>query len=139
MTTCPLCTSPGGHEVFKNEQLRIVQATDTPNFPAFYRVIWNQHHTEFSQLTEQERSICMNAVVQVEKILIEHLNPTKINIASLGNVVPHLHWHVIARFDTDSHYPDPIWAPARKEPNKEHIATLKAQCESINQHIARSL
>ncbi|TNY02522.1 HIT family protein, partial [Escherichia coli] len=43
------------------------------------------------------------------------LRPTKVNLASLGNVVPHLHWHIIARFDTDSHYPAPVWAAAQRE------------------------
>ena len=43
------------------------------------------------------------------------LRPAKINLASLGNVVPHLHWHVIARFADDACFPAPIWAPARRE------------------------
>jgi len=42
------------------------------------------------------------------------MQPTKINLASLGNVVPHLHWHVIPRWADDTHFPDPIWAPARR-------------------------
>jgi len=41
----------------------------------------------------------------------QHLAPTKVNLASLGNVVAHVHWHVVARFDWDSHFPAPIWAP----------------------------
>jgi diadenosine tetraphosphate (Ap4A) HIT family hydrolase len=43
-----------------------------------------------------------------------HLQPTKINLAALGNVVAHLHWHVIARFDWDTHFPAPVWAEARR-------------------------
>jgi diadenosine tetraphosphate (Ap4A) HIT family hydrolase len=37
------------------------------------------------------------------------LQPDKINLASLGNVVPHLHWHVIPRFADDPHFPNPVW------------------------------
>ena len=41
------------------------------------------------------------------------LAPDKINLASLGNMVPHLHWHVIPRWRGDRHFPDPIWAAPR--------------------------
>jgi diadenosine tetraphosphate (Ap4A) HIT family hydrolase len=51
----------------------------------------------------------------VEQALREQLQPTKVNVASLGNMVPHVHWHVIARFDWDSHFPSPVWAAAQRE------------------------
>ena len=61
-----------------------------------------------------DRAPCMQAVALVEQTLREQLQPTKINLAALGNVVPHLHWHVIARFDWDSHFPAPVWAGAQR-------------------------
>ena len=66
---------------------------------------------EFTDLAPDERAECMDVVARVERVLREQLQPTKINLASLGNMVPHLHWHVIARFDWDSHFPQPVWAP----------------------------
>jgi diadenosine tetraphosphate (Ap4A) HIT family hydrolase len=57
----------------------------------------------------------MDAVTEIERVLRSLLAPTKVNLAALGNVVPHLHWHVIARFSDDSHFPAPIWAAARRE------------------------
>jgi diadenosine tetraphosphate (Ap4A) HIT family hydrolase len=42
------------------------------------------------------------------------LQPDKINLASLGNMVPHLHWHVVPRWRDDSHFPAPIWAAAKR-------------------------
>jgi diadenosine tetraphosphate (Ap4A) HIT family hydrolase len=69
---------------------------------------------EFSDLSAQERAHCMEVVTVVEQALRLHLAPTKINLAALGNMVPHLHWHVIARFDWDSHFPAPVWAPAQR-------------------------
>ena len=56
----------------------------------------------------------MVGVSVVEQALRQHLAPTKVNIAALGNMVPHLHWHVIARFDWDSHFPAPVWAAAQR-------------------------
>lgn len=115
MTDCPLCASDGGLLLFRNALLRLVRVTDTPDHPAFYRVILNRHVAEFSQLPGAERVALMEAVTTVERLMIEWLQPTKINLASLGNVVPHLHWHVIARFADDAQFPAPIWAPAQRQ------------------------
>ena len=93
---------------------RVIRAEDAA-FPAFYRVVWRAHVAEWSDLSLAEQAALMGAVGAVERVLRDALAPTKINLASLGNVVPHLHWHVIARFDWDSHFPAPVWAaPARE-------------------------
>ena len=109
--TCALCDADGGVRVWRGEKLRVIRAEEA-GFPAFYRVVWNAHVAEFSDLSPAARGDCMEAVACVEQALREHLAPTKINIAALGNMVPHLHWHVIARFDWDSHFPAPVWAPS---------------------------
>lgn len=110
---CPLCAEDGGALVWRGEHLRVIRAQEA-GFPAFYRVVWNTHVAEFSDLSAAERAHCMEAVALVEQALREHLAPTKVNLAALGNMVPHLHWHVIARFDWDSHFPSPVWAPAQR-------------------------
>ncbi len=112
--SCPLCVGDGGALVWRGTHLRVIRA-DEPGFPAFYRVVWNAHVAEFSDLTAAERQHCMDAVAVVEQVLREHLAPTKVNLAALGNMVPHLHWHVIARFGWDSHFPAPVWAAAQRE------------------------
>jgi diadenosine tetraphosphate (Ap4A) HIT family hydrolase len=56
----------------------------------------------------------MNAVLATERALRKALQPDKINLASLGNLVPHLHWHVIPRWRDDSHFPAPIWAAPQR-------------------------
>lgn len=112
--TCPLCTTDGGLLVWRGTHLRVIRA-DEPGFPAFYRVVWNAHVAEFSDLDAAQRQHCMDAVTLVEQVLREHLAPAKVNLAALGNMVPHLHWHVIARFAWDSHFPAPVWAAAQRE------------------------
>jgi diadenosine tetraphosphate (Ap4A) HIT family hydrolase len=42
------------------------------------------------------------------------MQPLKVNVASLGNVVPHLHWHIIPRYADDAHFPAPVWAQAAR-------------------------
>ena len=135
---CPLCETDGGLLIFKNEQFRVIQATEA-GFPAFYRVVWNAHVAEFSSLSVDERQSCMNAVVAVEQVLREQLEPSKINLAALGNAVPHLHWHVIARFDWDSHFPGSVWAASQRAENAEKLAHVAAQCARVNHLIAEKL
>lgn len=132
---CPLCESDGGELVFRNPQLRIIQANE-PDFPAFYRVVWNRHVAEWSDLLPAERESCMNAVVAVEQILRSELQPCKINLAALGNVVPHLHWHVTARFEWDSHYPASIWGASRRAPAADKLAVVASHCLNVNRRIA---
>lgn len=123
---CPLCAADGGTLVWRGERLRVIRA-DEVGFPAFYRVVWNTHAAEFSDLSVAERVHCMEAVTAVERALREHLAPTKVNLAALGNMVPHLHWHVIARFSWDSHFPAPVWAAAQRPSPAGEEAALRAR------------
>ena len=136
--TCPLCTTDGGLLVWRGEQLRVIRA-DEAGFPAFYRVVWNAHVAEFSDLDPLERAHCMDVVVQVEKALRQHLQPTKINLATLGNMVAHLHWHVIARFDWDSHFPAPVWAAAQRERDALQEDALRERLPALEAQLRASL
>ena len=138
ISACPLCESDGGLLVFRNAQLRIIQATEA-GFPAFYRVVWNRHVAEFSDLSLAEREACMQAVVAVEQILRRELQPRKINLAALGKAVPHLHWHVIARFDWDSHFPAPVWSAPQRPSAAAKLAAVAARCLDVNRLIAEKM
>lgn len=130
--TCPLCSGPGGVLVYQGEKFRVIRA-DEAGFAAFYRVVWSAHVAEFSDLDMADRSLCMAAVSAVELALIKNLRPAKINLAALGNVVPHLHWHVIARFDWDSHFPAPVWAPALRAVDQARLGAVRARLEPAEQ------
>ena len=107
--TCPLCDTPGGDLLWQDDFCRIVQVTDTQDYPGFCRVILNRHVAEMTDLLPAERARLMMTVMKVEQVLRDLLRPDKINLAALGNVVPHVHWHVIPRFFDDPHFPNPIW------------------------------
>ena len=137
-TVCPLCEADGGVLVFRNETLRIIQASEA-GFPAFYRVVWNRHVAEFSDLSATERQVCMHAVVKVEQLLRSELRPAKINLAALGNMVPHLHWHVVARFDWDSHFPAPVWSAPQRPVDEKQVAAVASRCIDVNRLIAEAM
>jgi diadenosine tetraphosphate (Ap4A) HIT family hydrolase len=136
---CHLCAEPGGEPVWSDGLLRVVRVEDTPDSPAFYRVIWNAHVAELSDLGTADLHHCMEAVVCVERVLRQHLRPTKMNVATLGNMVPHLHWHVIARFDWDSHFPYPIWGPAQRTADPVQLKRLRASLADLDRAVAAAL
>lgn len=135
---CPLCREAGGILVFQAASWRLIRAEDA-NFPAFYRLIWQDHVAEFSDLGAGQRQACMEAVCAVEQELREALRPTKVNVASLGNVVPHLHWHVIARFDWDSHFPNPVWGAALRELPEPAERRLPLSLQALDQRMSQRL
>ena len=121
---CDLCQQDGGLLITQGPSWRLIRALDE-NFPAFYRVVWSAHVAEFSELTPQDQVTLMQVV-------------SKMNLASLGNVVPHLHWHVVARFDWDTHFPNPIWGAAQRSSCIERLAQLKAALPALDQTLTRA-
>ena len=100
--------------VWQNEVCRVVRV-DEPDYPGFCRVILNRHAREITDLAPEERDELMRVVYAVEAAVRATLGAEKMNLASLGNMTPHVHWHVIPRFRDDRHFPGPIWAPPKRE------------------------
>jgi len=84
------------------------------DYPGFCRVILNRHVREMTDLDENTRQRLMRVVFAAEQALRQLMQPAKINLASLGNMTPHLHWHIIPRFADDKHFPGSVWSEARR-------------------------
>lgn len=110
--SCPLCADTGGEQVWRDADMRVV-LPDEPDYPGLVRVIWHAHVAEMTDLSPAQRMRLMDVVWRVERALRAALAPDKINLAALGNRVPHLHWHVIARWRDDRHFPASIWSAPR--------------------------
>lgn len=111
--SCDLCETPGGTVLWQEPRLRVV-LVDEPGYIGYCRVIWNAHVAEMTDLGDADRAHCMRAVYATEALLRDLLKPDKVNLASLGNMTPHLHWHVIARFREDRHFPQSVWGPQQR-------------------------
>lgn len=109
--SCVLCETDGGALVWRDARCRVVRV-DEPGYVGYCRVVWNAHVGEMTDLDEPDRQRLMQVVFTVERVLRGSLAPAKINLASLGNMTPHLHWHVVARFEDDPHFPNAVWSPA---------------------------
>ncbi len=112
MKDCELCRDAGGAVLWQNDLCRVV-AVDEPGLPGFLRVVLNRHEREMTDLAPEERDRLMAVVFAVEAHVRQSLEPDKMNLACLGNLTPHVHWHVIPRWRDDRHFPGAVWAPAR--------------------------
>ena len=134
LQSCVLCNSVGGELLWQDDLCRVV-IVDDPNYVGFCRVILNRHVKEMTDLSDADRSKVMQLTFVVESVLREILQPTKINLASLGNKTPHIHWHVIPRFETDVHFPEAIWSAEVRQTKKVHIEglvdILKAKLQKV--------
>jgi len=126
---CPLCRAAAERVVWEDERCRVIQVDDEA-YPGFCRVIWNEHVAEMSDLLPFDRRHVLEVVLATEHALRELLQPDKINLASFGNMVPHLHWHVIPRYRDDRHFPESIWGPAQRtgvvHPAADPVALARA-------------
>ena len=115
-TACELCANPGGNLLWEDGFCRVIRVAGAEReaFPGLCRVVWHTHIAEMSDLSVSEARHLMDVVLATERAVRRVAQPDKINLASLGNVVPHLHWHVIPRWQDDSHFPAPIWASAKR-------------------------
>jgi diadenosine tetraphosphate (Ap4A) HIT family hydrolase len=127
---CPLCNADGGLVLWRDDFCRVVLVADE-DYPGFCRVILTRHVSEMTTLDREGRDRLMNVVFATESVLRESMSPHKINLASLGNMVPHIHWHVIPRFSDDRHFPDSVWAAPRRAdagragvPDPEQLSAL---------------
>ncbi len=134
-TECELCAHPGGDLLWEDALCRVVRVTDSSAaaFPGFCRVVLQRHVAEMSDLSPTDAHHALDILLATERAVRRSVRPDKINLASLGNMVPHLHWHVIPRWQDDSHFPAPIWAGAQRaviERRAPEHATLRSALET---------
>ena len=124
---CDLCQRPGGQLLWQDALCRVVLAEEA-DYPGFCRVILNHHAAEMTDLERTHQQRLMAVVFATERALRDVVAPDKINLASLGNMTPHVHWHVIPRWRTDRHFPHSVWsAPQRSTPPRAWCAALPEQ------------
>ena len=111
LATCPLCHPANETVLWRNDTLRVI-GVDGGLHPGLTRVIWQDHVKEMTDLPGAARALLMETVWRVEQTQRDILRPDKVNLAQLGNMAPHVHWHIIPRWACDSHFPEAIWAPA---------------------------
>jgi diadenosine tetraphosphate (Ap4A) HIT family hydrolase len=92
---------------------------DDSTYPWLLLVPRRREVSEITDLSDIERAHLMTEITQVADALKEETNCDKLNIAALGNVVPQLHIHIIARFRSDTAWPRPVWGQSPARPYAE--------------------
>ncbi|MET3434878.1 diadenosine tetraphosphate (Ap4A) HIT family hydrolase [Herbaspirillum seropedicae] len=135
---CELCAGDGGEVLWQHPVFRVV-LVDEADYPGFCRVICHEHVKEMTDLAPAQRTLMANAVWAVEAALREVMQPEKVNLATLGNMTPHVHWHVIPRFTDDRHFPSPVWAEPRRPADAASIAARRALLPQLREAVRRQL
>ncbi|EDM23679.1 HIT family protein [Caminibacter mediatlanticus TB-2] len=128
--TCPLCISRNENIIYKDSFLRVILVDE---IPGYIRIITQRHIKELSDLNDEEAIKITLIIKKIEKVMIEVLNPDKINIASLGNIVPHLHFHLIPRYKNDPWWPEATFCEKKREFNypTSNLEELKQRIKDI--------
>lgn len=98
------------------------------HYPWFILVPRREGVKEIHQLSHDDQLLLLDESMHLSRCLEEVFLPDKLNIAALGNVVPQLHVHHIARFKSDACWPSPVWGAVEATPyDKAEIAVITAK------------
>jgi len=98
--------------IYENEILKI--ETEISEIP-WLKIFTKKDYKEMSEVSKEIRTEIYDLLDVIEKEMLDYYTPKKINIASFGNYVPHVHWHIMARFEEDSFFPEPMWGTKQRE------------------------
>lgn len=97
--------------IYENEFIKIlIEPSEIP----WLKIFTQKAYKEFSQCDMRSRLEIFQCLDIIEKEMLDYFEPEKINIASFGNYVPHVHFHIMARFKEDSFFPEPMWGKKQK-------------------------
>lgn len=100
--------------IFENENIKI--ETESSEIP-WLKIFTQYPYKEMSEVPKEIKLEIYDLLDIIEKKMLSYYQPDKINIASFGNYVPHVHWHIIARFKEDSYFPEPMWGTKQQTSN----------------------
>ncbi len=99
-------------KIFENNLIFIeTQESEIP----WLKIFTAEPYRELSECPKNVKQEIWRVLDIIEKQMLLYYNPTKINIASFGNYLPHVHFHIQARFTTDSCFPEPMWGKKQRD------------------------
>lgn len=113
--------------IYENKNIKIeVEESEIP----WLKIFTQDTYKEMSEVPAEIKFEIYDLLDIIEKEMIAYYNPKKINIASFGNYMPHVHWHIMARFEEDSYFPEPMWGEKQRE-GKIRLPDFKIFCENV--------
>ncbi len=98
--------------IHENKNIKIeIEESEIP----WLKIFTQYPYKEMSEVPAEIKFEIYDLLDIIEKEMIAYYDPKKINIASFGNYMPHVHWHIMARFEKDSYFPEPMWGTKQRE------------------------
>lgn len=135
---CELCTNKHPNELWRNKDVYVIDANE-PLLPGYIRVVLCRHIAEMSDLSRESRHRLSDIVNLVEQTMRQVMQPDKINLAAFGTMVPHLHWHVIARFKDDPFFPSSTWSAQQRKTPEDVLAQRRLIARRLNDELVKKL
>ena len=102
--------------IYEDKDIKLVwEESEIP----WIKLFSQKPYKEMSDAPKILRYKIYETINTIETLMLEYFQPEKINIASFGNYLPHLHWHIMARYKNDSYFPEPMWGEKQRESKLE--------------------
>lgn len=120
------------NRVFESQNIFVeIHESEIP----WLKIFTQKPYKEFSECDGATKNEIFVALEHIEREMIRFYNPTKINIASFGNYLPHVHFHIMARFSNDSYFPEPMWGVKQRE-GEYKLEKFDLFCDNINSKLS---
>jgi diadenosine tetraphosphate (Ap4A) HIT family hydrolase len=113
--------------IYQNDLVKIeIEEHENP----WLKIFTQKEIKEFSSCNNETKNEIWRCLDICEKEMLSYFEPDKINIASFGNYVPHVHFHIQARFKEDSYFPEPTWGQKQRD-GKLHLKDFNKFVELV--------
>jgi diadenosine tetraphosphate (Ap4A) HIT family hydrolase len=120
--------------LYENKNIRIeIEESEIP----WLKIFAQEPCKEMTDCSRETKQQIWQLLDLIEKEMLDYYQPEKINIASFANYVPQVHWHIMARFKTDSFFPEPIWGTKQRESQLE-LPVLEGFIEKLVKNIDKT-
>ncbi len=113
--------------IYENKNIKIeIEESEIP----WLKIFTQNLYKEMSEVPAEIKFEIYDLLDIIEKEMIDYYKPKKINIASFGNYMPHVHWHIMARFEEDSYFPEPMWGTKQREGDLD-LPGFESFCDKV--------
>ena len=98
-----------------------VRLNDNNKFPWIILIPKRKHVTDISDLNSKDQLLLIQEIVYCSKLMKKIFRTSKLNVEKIGNIVPQLHIHIIARYKNDSSWPLSVWVVKGKKYSKSAL------------------
>jgi diadenosine tetraphosphate (Ap4A) HIT family hydrolase len=132
---CPMCPDTGGADTVAELPSGRVHLQNDADYRGYCILIFRRHAVEIHDLTTEERGQWIEDLSTIGRAISEVCKPAKLNVSMLGNMMPHLHCHLMPRYPDDPDWGHP---PAYRRPSERSLLTTE-EYESLQSALRAAL